>query len=152
MASRQNDFYNRMIGDTALTTTLTGGIFKSEDVGIEGISRTTTPSAFDALGEYLKPCALVTQRSLVPTGDVLDYGTQVISARQVVEIFLYADSGAGFTAIDTAIARLKVLFMGYVFAGTFEVTLANLIDRARDEGALQGSAMAKMDWQVDSIM
>lgn len=151
MASREADFHARIVADTALMAILTGGAFKSESVGIEGIDRTTAPGAFDASG-FLRPCALVRQRALVPTGDVLDFGAQIISARQAVEIWLYSDASGGYTAIDAAIDRLYTLFQGHVFAGTFEVSLAIRLDRERDQGALQGASMAKLDWQVDSIM
>lgn len=146
--SREADFKTRMDADVTLTAILTGGVYTAGAVGIEGISRDTTPLAFDAAGR-LKPSALVRQRGLVPTGDVLDPITQQASASQVVEIYVYQRQG--YTSIDTALARLYTLFQGYQFSDSFEVFYANQIDRERDEGALSGASLARIDFIVHSI-
>jgi len=147
--AREDDFRTRMTGDTTLMATLTGGVYTSSAVGPEGITRDTTPTAFDASG-YLKPCALVRQRGSVPTGEVVDYNDRTTSARQIVEIWLYQDRG--YSAIDTALARLYVLFQGHQWSNSFETRLANVLDRQRDPGALAGASMARQEWQVDFIL
>lgn len=147
--AREDDFHARMIADATLMAILTGGVFTSGAVGLEGISRETTPAAFDANG-YLKPCALVRQRGRVPDNNVRDYQAQKTSTAQVVEIYLYQD--VGYTAIDAAITRLYTLLEGHLFADTFEVQLVNVIDRTRDEGALTGASLARLDWAVYSIL
>lgn len=148
--SRESDFATRMTGDATLMAILTGGVHQSGAVGIEGITRETVAAAFDANG-YLKPCALVAQRGDIPTGDVVDYLAQVTSNRQIVEIWVYQDAPS-YTAIDAALARLRTLFFGHWFSDTFEIRLANVLDRERDEGSLSGASMARQDWQVDSIV
>jgi hypothetical protein len=137
--------------DAALLLLLTGGVHVSATVGTLGITRDAVPAAFDANG-YLKPTALVRQRNKVPTGDVLDFDAQIESARQIVEVWLYADSGAGYGTLDTAAARIRTLLMGETLTGSFELRLALWIDRQRDEGALSGAAMQRLDWQVDFIL
>jgi hypothetical protein len=138
-----------MTADATLMAILTGGVYKAESVGIDGITRDATPSAFS--GGYLRPSALVKQRAMIPTGDVLDPMEQDTSMRQVVEIWLYADSGAGYTAIDSAYDRIFALFQGYQFSDSSEIFLVNVIDRMRDEGALKGASLARMDFEVFSI-
>ena len=85
--SRENDFYTRMIADATLVAILTGGVWKKESTGVEGITRETAAAAFDA-NSYLKPCALVRERELVPDNAVRDPMAQVTSASQTVEIWL----------------------------------------------------------------
>lgn len=150
MASREDDFKARMVADVAnLMLILTGGVFTSGGVGLDGISRDSAPDAFDADG-FLQPCALVKQAGNIPDGQVVDYAAQVASANQRVEIWLYQDRG--YDAIDAAAARLYTLFQGHVLTGTFEIRLANVLDRQRDEGSLSGASTARLDWQVDSII
>lgn len=149
--SRENDFYARMIADATLVATLTGGIYKRESVGVEGITRETTPAAFST---YLRPCALVKQRANIPDGAVPDEGAQYASAQQVVEVWLYDDSGAGYTAIDAAKRRLYALFESHRFTGASAcapIRWAGGLDRERDPGPLKGACMARMDFRVVAI-
>jgi hypothetical protein len=146
--AREDDFKTIMAADAPLVAILTGGIHTSGTVGLEGITRDTVPAAFS--GGYLLPCALVRQRGNVPTGDVEDYNDQTTSARQIVEIWLYQDRN--YTQIDLAAARLYVLLQGRVMNDSFEIRLANVIDRGRDEGSLDGASLARLDWQVENII
>ena len=139
----------RMTADATLTSLLTGGVFTSGLAGEEGISRDTTPDAFDPDG-YLQPCALVVQQGNIADGQVVDYDTQTISSIQRVEIWLYQDRG--YATIDAAAARLRTLFLGHKFSDTFELWLANVIDRERDRGALNGASLIRQDWQVNSVL
>lgn len=149
--SRESDFATRIAADATLMAVLTGGVYQAGSAGLEGLGREATPGAFDASG-FLKPCALVRQRGNVPDGNVRDGLAQVVSATQVIEIWLYCDQSAGYTPIDAALARLFVLFEGYIFADSYPVELVNVIDRARDEGALSGASLARQDWAVYSIL
>lgn len=146
--SRENDFYTRMIADATLVATLTGGVWKKETTGVEGVGRETTPSAFDTNG-YVRPTALVRQRDTVPDNVVRDLMAQKVSTSVVVEIYLYEDRG--YTNIDAAMSRLFVLLEGYQFSDSFEIQWINTVDRIRDMGALKGCSLARMDWQVSSV-
>lgn len=147
MASRENLFATRMEADATLMAILTGGVYEAGEVGVEGISRENTPGAFS--DGYLRPAALVRQRTLAPDFIVYDEIEQDTSVRQVVEIWLYEDSG--YTNLDLASARLFVLFQGYQFSDSFPAQLINQIDRARDEGALKGRSLARLDFEVFSV-
>lgn len=147
--SRESDFAARMTGDAALMLILTGGVYQSGLVGIEGITRETTPAAFS--GGYLAPCALVVQAGRVPDGTVLDYNDRSTSARQRVQVYIYQDS-PGYTAIDLASARIYTLLQGHQATGGFEIHLINELDRSRDQGPLAGASMAMLDFEVVSII
>jgi hypothetical protein len=149
--SREADVAALLTVDVTLMAILTGGIFVYGNVGPEGISRgsESTATAFDADG-YLLPCALVKQRGEIPTNDMVDYGEQMSSARQIVEIWYYQDTG--YAALDSARARVRALLQGVTLSDSFELKLVNTQDRLRDPGALAGASMAKQDWQVDFIL
>lgn len=146
----EDDVNTLLEADATLVAILTGGIYKSGELGPLGITRGTTSAAFDANG-YLLPCALVKERAQVATADVSDYGAQVNSARQVIEIWLYQEQGS-YAALDSARARLRVLLQGYVFSGAFEANLTQQFTRLREPGALAGASMARQDWQLDFIV
>jgi len=148
--SRETDFETVMEADATLMAILTGGVWAKEATGVEGLARETTPSVFDANG-YLKPCALIHQRDLVPDGAARDPLAQKASASQVVEIYLYADAGAGYSAIQSAKGRLYTLFEGYQFADSLEVFWVNSLGNLRDPGALRNAAMSRIDFVVYSI-
>jgi hypothetical protein len=139
-----------MEADTTLMAILTGGVWTKEATGVEGITRETAGTAFDTNG-YLKPCALVRERDLVPDGVVRDLLAQVASATQTVEIYVYADAGAGYSAIQSAKARLYHLFEGYQFADSFEVMWSNSLGNLRELGALKNAAMSRIDFVVYEI-
>jgi hypothetical protein len=147
--SREDEFYDVMSNDAALTAILLGGIYQASQLGEDGITRKETPTAFDADG-WLLPCALIVERSRVPSNEIMDYEDQEYSTNQVVEVWLYQD--AGFTAIDAAIARLLTLFLGRRLGGSWELYPSNIIDRQRDQGALKGRSLGKMDWAVHSVV
>jgi len=144
--SRETDFETVMEADATLMAILTGGVYTVDAVGRDGISRDTVPGAFDASG-FLKPCALVKQRGLVPDGQVVDLS--IASATQVIEIYLYQDSG--FSSIDSALARLFTLFNQYQFSNTWPIEWINTLDRQQDGGALKGASLARQDWLITTV-
>ena len=150
--SRESDIKTLLDTDLLLSLTLTGGIYISEDVGVEGISRETTPAAFSS--GFLLPCALVKQRGEFVTEDVVEYDSFLFSTTQVVEIWLYEERD--YSAIDLAKVRIMVMMNGHQFTdvitGTFEPELVNMVDRQRDAAALNGASLARMDWSIKSIL
>lgn len=147
--SIETDFQTRMEADAPLMAILTGGVYVSGELGPLGINRTDAPDAFDGNG-YLLPCALVRERPLVPDLEVNDYLEQVASATQVVEIYIYQDRGYG--SIDTALDRLFTLFFGHQFSETFPLEWLGTLNRERDQGALDGKSMARMEWLVPFVI
>ncbi len=134
--------------DATLLAILTGGVYARGALGREGLTRETATAAFDANG-YLEPCAVVAQRALVPDGNVQDQMSQQASASQVVEIYLYEDTG--YDNIDAAMDRIYALLQGYQLSGAFPLEWTNTVDRQRDRGALDGASLARMDWAIYQV-
>ena len=151
--SRESDFYAVLNADATLLATLTGGVWKRESVGVEGLTRQTAAAAFDGTTGYLRPCALIAERATVPDGVVKDLMAQKVSTRTVVEVYLYQDSGAGYTALDTAAARIYVLLQGVQLANSAEIELVNVVGRWREvDGPLRNAAGVRYDWLVPGVM
>lgn len=147
--SREADVYTALhTGGVLEALYLTGGLYKYEDLGPEGISRESTPTVFDANG-YLQPCGLIKQRSTVNTGDLSDYEYKLISLREVIELYLYQDRG--YDKIDGAKNLIMTELTGEIFSATYEMDLFNIIDRQRDNGALNGASLIRMDWSIVSV-
>lgn len=148
--TRETEFAVRANADATLMATLTGGFYAYGSLGREGLTRESVPAAYDSNG-YLKPCGIAKMRALIHDFEVFDGIAQDASARQVVELWLYQDSG--FTAIDTALARLYVLFQGYQLSNAFPCEWHGTpVTREREkEGVLQGASMARQDWLVCDI-
>lgn len=91
----RNAIKSLLEADTTLLATLTGGVY-----GEAEISRQATPGAFDANGE-IEPCALLTMEAEDPAGPF------ETSSRAFVTVYFYARSG--YSAIDTALARVYAL-------------------------------------------
>jgi hypothetical protein len=150
MNSPEADIAALIAADTGIMALLTGGVHQAGLVGVEGITRETTPAAFDSDG-YLLPCCLVRQRDLVPTLDVLDGATQAKSTIQVVECWLYQDAPL-YDVIDAVSTLLYGLLQGKRLAYSFELDLAHVISRQRDGGALGNASLGRLDWAVYRIL
>jgi hypothetical protein len=147
--SKEIEVATIMAADTELSILLPGGIYQASLLGEDGISRGDTPEAFDENG-WLQPCALVRERGIVPSGDLVDYESQTIGTVQVVEIWLYEDSG--FVNINASIARLLVIFLGKRLSDSWELYPANIINGERDQGALKGRSLARVDLAVHATL
>lgn len=126
---------------------LTGKVYTSAQAGRDGITRSTTPDAFS--GGFLRPCALIRERSFQPNTIVSDQIEKIFSYSQGFEIYLYED--VGYTSIDNAKARIIFLLYGYVFTSRFPAELTNIVTRQRDAGALTGASLERMDWLATGI-
>lgn len=146
--SREKQFADRMKADATLMATLTGGVFTRGAIGLGGINRDSTPSAFDSSG-WLRPCALVRQRGRVADDAIRDMQSQATSTVQVVEIYIYQDNA--YDQIETAMNRIYALFQGHRFSDTADLYVANVIDRERDDGPQMGASMARIDFAVHSV-
>lgn len=150
--SREADIYAILSADATLLATLTGGVYKRESTGIEGITKQTTPAAFDTDG-YPKPCALIAERATVPDGVVKDLMARVVSTRVTVEVYLYSDSSAGYGPLDTAFARIYALLQGRQLTASFELELVNAVGRWREiDGPLMNANATRYDFGVTGIL
>lgn len=115
--------------DATLTAAATGGIYDVDEAGANGISRTTTPGAFDA-NEMIKPCILVKLRSDTPDGELQDEAEQYVSVREVLEVWLYEYSG--YSTINTMRNRVYTLLQNVQLSGTFQCIWAGDVRNQRD--------------------
>lgn len=104
--------------DATLLATATGGVWDYDETGRMGLSRTITPAAFDS-GKRIKPCVLLKTRERVPDGELVEDANQLASYRQMLEVWLYEDTG--YTNIDTMADRVYALLHGKQLTGTFHV-------------------------------
>jgi len=115
--------------DATLLAAATGGIYDYDEAGRLGISRATTPDAFDD-NEILQPCVLLKLRSATPTGDLQDEATQYVSVREVLEAWFYEDDG--YSNIETMRDRVYALLQNVQLSGTFQCIWAGDIRNQRD--------------------
>ena len=114
-----------LAADAALAATLTGGVY-----ALRELTRQSAPGAFDANSEIL-PCALVRVEAEAQHGPFTS--TVALSARSYVVVVFYQRDG--FTAIDTAMARVSALLhRSKLGAGTWEITWADDSGDLEDEG------------------
>lgn len=115
--------------DDTLVAAATGGIYDLDETGPNGISRTTTPAAFDD-NEIIKPCVLLKLRSATPDGFLVDEAAQYVSVREVLEAWFYQDSG--YDSINTMRDRVFTLLHAQQLSGTFMVLWAGDVRNQRD--------------------
>lgn len=128
--STQSAIKARLEADATLLATATGGCFDYDETGRMGLNRTNTPSAFDATTGVIKPSILVRARAAVPDFILRDVDGQYNSVRQVVEIYLYQDSGYG--TIETMKNRVYALLNATQVTGAFFVSWAGDIGEQFD--------------------
>lgn len=148
--SLESSVYDILSGDATLMSLVTGGVKTSGELGMDGITRHTSPGSFTASG-FLKPTILVRQRGMSPDGFLRDGMAKEVSLAQVVEVWIYQDQGS-YSAIDSIIPRVFSLLEGEILGDGFPAELVNVLDREVDPGALSGSSMARMDFLVNTIM
>lgn len=148
MASFEGAIKALLAGDATLLATLTGGVYSyNADTRRLGITRQMSPSPF--LDGFLRPCALVKARDLIPSGGLLDSDQQFASVRQVVEVWFYNDGDAGYTALQTARDRVYALLQQASLAGGGLVTWTNDLDNVRDP-ELDHAAALRSDYIVNA--
>jgi hypothetical protein len=129
--------------DEALVGLLVGGIYAYEQIGRNGMSRVTTPEAYDANG-FLKPCAVV-KVGEARVGSALrdDRG----GVRQRVEVYLYADGDSGYETIrearDVVVAALDRRWVD----GAGYVRQVGGAEDMRD-AKLNNAALVRVDFEV----
>ncbi len=96
-----------LAGNVPLMAILTGGVYAARALPINGIDRKKTPDVYDADG-YPKPHAVVKGRELVGTNQIPDPVEQFVDTLQVVEVWLYQNTGS-FDDIDAAVTLVYTL-------------------------------------------
>lgn len=149
--SRESQFAAVMLADDTLMAILTGGVYTSEALDVEGIHRgddSPTAGAFDAMG-YLKPTALIRQRDLIPLGSVRNVSDKFSAVRQAVEIYFY--QYRGYDQIDLAKDRVYQLFEGERLVDSYPLTWVSEAGYYYDVGPVMNSMTLRQEWMVVSI-
>lgn len=115
--------------DGALVALATGGIYDYAETGPNGISRTTTPTAFDS-NELIEPTILLKSRGSTPDLALTDEGTQYLSTREALEIWFYEDTG--YANIEAMRDRVYTLLHAVQLVGTFMALWAGDVRNQRD--------------------
>ncbi|HVU10685.1 MAG TPA: hypothetical protein VHD90_05375 [Phototrophicaceae bacterium] len=134
-----------LAADGTLAALLTGGVYSYAQIGRNGISRVTTPSAY-AAGGFLKPLAVVkaSEVKAIPAIRDSDSGSQ-----QVVEIFLYDDGDNGYTTVTSARDRVIALLDRQWMSGVGYLRQVGGADNLRDP-KLNNAALVRVDFEVKS--
>lgn len=150
--SAESDVKALLIADAPLMAILTGNVWTDEEVGVEGIRRGEdfeTKIAFDENG-YIKPCALVRQRGLVPI-NVRSHkrGDEFAATSQMVEIYFYQHRG--HQMIDLAKEIVYQLLEGTRLPGTYPLIWNFETSYIPDVGPLRNTTTLRQEWQVMDI-
>ncbi len=102
-------------GDATLLALATGGVWDWDATGRQGINRSNTLTAAAFNSGIIKPCLLFKLRSSVAFGGIADDPAQVVSARDMLEVWGYQHSG--YATIKSMLARVYTLLQGKQLGG-----------------------------------
>jgi hypothetical protein len=134
--------------DATLLATATGGVWDWQETGRLGISRETTPAAYDS-NNLLKPCLLVKGRGERPDGQIADQAGRVLSTREIVELWFYEDEG--YTNIQTMQNRAFALLHEVQVSGTFIVRWAGRPLAQQRDDAMGNVSVERDDYQAIAL-
>lgn len=129
--------------DAVLMALLVGGLYRYEQTGRGGISRTSTPDAYDAAG-FLQPCAVLKAGAARQANAIRD---DVGGAAQALEIDLYDDGDSGYGAILTARDRIVSLLDKHWLPGAGYIRWAGGSDDQRDP-KLNNAALVRVNFEL----
>ena len=132
-----------LAADAELAGLLAGGIYAYEAIGRNGLSRVTTPGAYDEHG-FLKTCAVVKVGEARAASGVRDAQSGL---RQRVEVYLYDDGDSGYGAIcegrDAVVGALDRRWVD----GAGYVRCVGGVEDLRD-AKLNNAALVRVDFEV----
>jgi len=127
--------------DAMLAALLVGGLYSFEQTGRNGISRMTTPDAFNG---FLQPCAVIKAGEGRSAAAIRD---SQAGARQMVEGFLYDDGDSGYGAILTARDQVLALLDRQWIDGVGYLRRIGGAEDDRDP-KLNNAAVVRVDFEV----
>ena len=128
-----------------LAALLVGGIYGYAQTGRNGISRVTTPDAYEA-GGFLRACAVVKAGDAKNEAAIRDAQSGM---RQAVAVYLYDDGDNGYGAILTARDRALALLDRAWIDGVGFVRRIGSAEDGRD-AKLNNAALVRIDFEVVS--
>ncbi len=149
MPNRESEVTAYLAADATLVAILTGGIYQSGNLPLEGLGESSTPDAF--VSGVLLPTAIVRTRAPVPSGGIVDLSERVASASQILEVWLYADV-ADQEALFDARERVYALVQGHAFDAAYPSEWANELATMPEPGNLAPSGMvSRIDFLIRNI-
>lgn len=101
--------------DATLLALATGGIWDWDETGRMGINRSNAATSAAFTNGIIKPCLLLKLRSSVPFGGIADDASRIASARDMLEVWAYQDSG--YATIKSMLARVYTDLQGQQLGG-----------------------------------
>ena len=130
--------------DSALTTTLTGGIYLKRAIRGGILTRDLYPTAYDS-GRTMKPLLIIVGRTVLPAPNgPRDRSNQYQATRQGIEFWFHQDAAAQFTALRTAANRLYALLHLQPYAGAAQFQFNGEIEF--NDPALNNAATLMTDY------
>lgn len=114
---------------TAAAIAPSGGIFDYDDTGILGITRASTPTAYDS-NLVIQPCILVKLRSSVPTNDLVGSAPSEVN---MIEVWFYEANG--YTNIRSLMASVFAALHEQQVTGNNQILWALDIPQGYDQEA-----------------
>lgn len=158
MSSREEQIRDLLIADATLMAILTGGIYTSEEIGVEGIRRgdedtestdySITAVAFDEHG-VLKPCAVVRQEDVNPYPLTRSQANKIAGVTQLVNIFYY--QFRRHDMIDAAVTRVYELLEGERIPDAYPLIWENETGYFPDVGPVANATTQRQTWRVVSV-
>lgn len=128
--------------DAVLMALLVGGLYSYEQTGRSGISRSSTPDAYEAVG-FLQACAVLKAGEARRASAIRDSQS---GGEQRLEIYLYDDGDSGYGAILTARDRIVALLDRQWIDGAGYIRWAGAVDDLRDP-KLNNAALVRVDFE-----
>lgn len=101
--------------DATLLALATGGIWDWDETGRMGINRSNSATSAAFTSGIIKPCLLLKLRTSTPFGGIADDPGQIVTARDMLEVWAYQDNG--YSTIKSMLARVFVLLQGKQVGG-----------------------------------
>ena len=132
----------------ALMALATGGIYPYTSLGLQGISRETTPEAFDADG-YLQPTIVVKTRAPLPDNRISDVREKLLAQVQVLELWVYEEDG--YVNINLILEFCFNALHGHIFPGFVPIVWLYTSPSLKDDAALKGSSFIRVDFNTRKL-
>lgn len=137
-----------MNDDNTLMSILEGGVYTSQEIGVEGIRRgdgSPTAQAFDTDGRLL-PCAIVRQRDINPVMGINDLEEKMAGITQVIEVHYY--QFRGHDLVDAAKERNYFVLIGQRLTKSYPLMFDFETAHIPDVGPVANATTVRQDWRV----
>lgn len=132
----------------ALMALATGGIYPYTSLSYQGITRETTPEAYDADG-YLLPIIVVKTRAPLPDNRIFDQRERLTATNQVLELWVYED--IGYVNITQILDFVFNALHCHKFPDYYPMQWAYTSPSLKDDGSLKGCSCIRIDFATKRI-